>query len=125
MKRVSILLITVAFIAGIISCATAQYTLTISSTEGCSVITPGEGTFTYSAGTVVELVAMPEEGYSFVKWTGDVSFIDDVHAAATTITMNGSYDIMMESVKDGSIQIVIEYATLDDEGGSVTHPGEG
>jgi hypothetical protein len=49
--------------------------------------------FTYDTGTVVNLVATPEEGYRFDEWTGDVGTIADVHAATTTITMNGDYSI--------------------------------
>jgi uncharacterized repeat protein (TIGR02543 family) len=74
------------------------YDLTISSTtEGwllCgNVTTPGEGTFMYSSGTVVNLVAQAKEGCQFVGWTGDVGTIADVNAATTTITMNGDYSI--------------------------------
>jgi len=70
-----------------------EYALTISNTAGGSVTTPGEGTFTYEEGTVVDLVAEPEEGYRFVHWTGDVRTIGNVNAAATNITMNGDYSI--------------------------------
>jgi len=71
----------------------AVYELTISSTDGGEVITPGEGTFTYDAGTVVSLVAEAGESYHFTQWTGNVSTIADVNAATTTITMNGDYSI--------------------------------
>ena len=54
---------------------------------------PGEGDFTYAAGTVVNLVAMPATGYYFVNWVGDVGTVADVNAASTTITMNGNYSI--------------------------------
>jgi hypothetical protein len=64
----------------------AQYNLTISSTAGGNVTTPGQGTFTYNEGKVVNLLA-------FVKWTGDVGTIADVNAASTRITMNGNYSI--------------------------------
>jgi isopenicillin-N N-acyltransferase-like protein len=67
--------------------------LTISSTTGGSITTPGEGPFTYFYGTEVNLVAEPHEGYQFVNWTGDISTIADANAAATTITMNGDYSI--------------------------------
>ena len=70
-----------------------QYNLTISSTSGGSVITPGEGTFTYDPKMVVNLVAELEEGYRFVNWTGDVDTIVGVNAAATNITMDGDYSI--------------------------------
>ena len=71
----------------------AQYDLTIDSTDGGEVITPSEGTSTYDADTVVDLVAEAEESYHFVQWTGDVDTIADVYAASTTITMNGDYSI--------------------------------
>ena len=71
----------------------AIYGLNVSSTEGGSVIEPGEEVFTYDEGTVVDLVAEAEEGYRFVEWTGDVGTIADVYAAETTITMNGDYSI--------------------------------
>ncbi|MGM0404510.1 MAG: InlB B-repeat-containing protein, partial [Thermoplasmatota archaeon] len=67
--------------------------LTIDSTEGGSVTTPGEGTFDYVTGDVVDLVAEADADYSFVEWTGDNGTIDDVNAASTTITMEGNYSI--------------------------------
>ena len=70
-----------------------QYTLTISSTAGGSVTTPGEATFTYDAGNVVNLVAAPATGYGFVNWAGDVDTIANVNQATTTITMQGDYEI--------------------------------
>jgi hypothetical protein len=70
-----------------------QYELTISSTEGGSVTTPGEGTFTYDEGTVVDLVAEPEEGHRFVCWTGDVWTVGDVNTASATVTIRGNYSI--------------------------------
>ena len=71
-----------------------QCTLTISSTGGGSVIKPGEGTFSYDSGTVVELIAMPDTFfYSFDEWTGDVRGITNVNSAVTNITINGDYSI--------------------------------
>ena len=72
----------------------AQYSLTIRSTTGGSVTTPGQGTFTYDAGTVVDLVTVAEEGYYFVNWSGDVGTVACVIAATTTVTMNADYSIM-------------------------------
>jgi uncharacterized repeat protein (TIGR02543 family) len=70
-----------------------EYDLTISSTAGGEVMEPGEGTFSYGAGTPVGLVATASEGYDFVNWTGDVGTMTNPNAAATTITMNGDYSI--------------------------------
>jgi len=73
--------------------ALLSYNLTAASTDWGEVTTPEEGTHTYGCGTVVDLVAEPEEGYNFVKWSGDVGTIADIDAAETTITMNGHYSI--------------------------------
>ena len=96
LARVSIFLIVaglIVWMTGCYTCFPKEYTLIISSTEGGSVTDPGEETFTYNSGTVVDLVATPDAGYHFVEWTGDVSTIANVNAAATNITMNGSYNI--------------------------------
>jgi len=63
------------------------YNLTISSTTGGNVTTPGEGTFTYDEGEVVDLVAEADEDYFFEKWTGGVTTIANINAASTNITM--------------------------------------
>ena len=76
----------------------AQYLLTIDSTAGGSVMAPGEGTFTYDAGTLVDLIAEAGEGYQFFEWTGDVPTIADTDAASTMITMNNNYSIIASFV---------------------------
>ena len=93
LTKLSIFLIMTALIAGMAGCGPIQYNLTVSSTEGGDVIEPGEATFTYDGGTLVNLVAEADEGYQFVNWTGNVSAIAAVNADATTITMNGDYSI--------------------------------
>ncbi|MGQ9545758.1 MAG: InlB B-repeat-containing protein [Dehalococcoidia bacterium] len=96
-----------------------EYDLTVSSTEGGSVTNPGEGTFTYDEGTVVNLVARADSGYGFVKWTGDVSTIADVNSAVTAITMNGDNSIKANFGKLHNLSISSTY------GGSVAIPGMG
>lgn len=95
MAGVIIFLSAAALIAGMVDCdgGSAEYYLTISSTEGGEVITPGEGTFPYAAGTSVSLVAQAGGGYRFIRWTGDVDDIADVEDATTSITMNDDYSI--------------------------------
>jgi hypothetical protein len=93
---VGILLIMVALIAGTTGCNAEpplQCDLSISSTEGGSVITPGEQTFTYNRTSVVSLMAEADGGCQFIKWTGDVATIEDVNAASTNITMNTTCSI--------------------------------
>ncbi|MFO7773519.1 MAG: hypothetical protein R6V59_06255 [Dehalococcoidia bacterium] len=93
MKNVNTLLIVTALLAGMIGCAPAQYNLTISSSEGGEVTSPGEGDFFYDEGRVVYLVAEAAEGYHLENWTGDVGTVADVSDSTTTITMNGGYSI--------------------------------
>ena len=72
----------------------SSHSLTVSSTDGGSVAQPGEATFTYEDGSVVDLVATPAIGHHFVNWTGDVGTVGIVDSAETTITMNGDYAIV-------------------------------
>ena len=100
-----------------------QFDVTTSSGTGGSVTIPGEGTFTYDAGTVVSLVATPANGYQFVNWSGDVGTIANVEDASTTITTNGGYSITanFEQITPEQFDVTIFSST----GGSVTMPGEG
>jgi hypothetical protein len=100
LARVGIFLVTAALIAGMVGCAGGDgdgappyYELTIDSTAGGSVTTPGEGTSTYDPGEEADLVAEAEEGYRFVEWTGDVASIGNVDAAITYIIMNADHSI--------------------------------
>ena len=98
------------------------YSLTVSSTEGGSVTSPGEDIFVYAANTTVPLVTAPDEHYHFNNWTGDVSAIADVNAASTNITMYDSYSITASFELDDGWYSLTTFST---EGGSVTTPGEG
>jgi hypothetical protein len=91
----SIFLIMVTLTAGIVGCVQpVQYSLTISSTAGGEVTSPGEGTFSHYAGEVVTLIALAGNDYRFANWAGDVSTVADPNAATTTITMNDNYSVM-------------------------------
>lgn len=67
--------------------------LGIGSTDGGEVTTPGEGVFVCTAGSVVDLAAVADEGYGFVGWTGDVGTVADVDSAQTTITTDSRYSV--------------------------------
>jgi hypothetical protein len=99
MRRVGVFLLAAIWIAAMAGCAPAQGSLTVSSTEGGQVIIPGEGTFAYDAGTVVDLVAVAEEGYYFFNWSGDVGTIAGVFVATTTVTMDADYSIVANFVQ--------------------------
>jgi len=132
MKRTGIILLIIFLVAGIGGCEPSctpstpslQYDLTISSTAGGSVNTPGEGTFTYDEGTVVSLVTTPSSGYHFVNWTGDTATVANVNAAYTTITMQGDYSITANFEVGEVPPIQYDLTISSTAGGSVTTPGE-
>ncbi|MBS3817485.1 MAG: hypothetical protein KGY76_07995, partial [Candidatus Thermoplasmatota archaeon] len=96
------------------------YDLTVDSTEGGNVTEPGEGTYIYEEGEIVDLEAIADEGYRFVEWTGDNATVDDTTSNQTTIEMLDNYTITAEFAP-------VNYElTLDStSGGNVTEPGEG
>ena len=122
---VGILSIMVALVAGMAGCASSatEYDLTISSTEGGVVTTPGEGTFVYDDGDVVDLAATPDASYVFVNWTGDVDTIEDVNDATTSITMDDNYSVTANFVLIAPTQYDLMISST--VGGEVTDPGEG
>ena len=99
---IGILLIVAALVVGVIACDGADtYQLTISSASGGNVTVPGEGTFAYPAGTVVPLVATPDDGYQFSSWTGDTTYVASSSAASTIITVNGDCAIVANFETEG------------------------
>jgi hypothetical protein len=122
--RLSIFLVIGALIAGIVGCAAGprEYTLTVSSTGGGEVTSPGEGSFIYYEGEVASLIAVAESGYRFANWAGDVSTIADPNAAATTITMNDDYSIMANFYE---IPMTYYTLTLAVNGNGSTSPSAG
>jgi uncharacterized protein YkwD len=124
MKRIGSLLIVLALIVAMAGCTfvgpsggpVGEYcVLGITSTAGGSVTTPGEGTFTYDAGTVINLLAEPEEGYQFTSWSGCVGAIANVTAASTTITASASYSIRANFSGNASSPLGTNYTEAEVE----------
>jgi len=128
MQRITLAAISCLLLVGLTlpGCTTEvdhEVALSVSSTIGGSVIAPGQGTFPYDAGAVVDLVAEAQAGYQFVKWTGDVGTIADVNAASTSITMDDDCEILA----DFEVIPPVRYnlVTSSTTGGSITTPGQG
>jgi hypothetical protein len=64
--------------------AAVYYTLTVSGSNGSVTLNPTGGS--YASGTIVTLTAVPNSGYAFSSWSGDLSG----NTNPTTITMNGN-----------------------------------
>jgi len=125
MKRIGIFLIVAALITGMAGCVDIDgggggdngesYSLTIISTAGGSVSTPGEGHFTHSEGAVVNLTAEPGEGCQFVNWTGSVDTIANVNATSTAITTNAHCSIRANFSGNTSCPVGINYTEAEVE----------
>lgn len=70
-----------------------EYDLTTTSSAGGDVTDPGESTYTYNCGDIVDLEATADACYHFVNWTGDIGDIDDINEPITTITMTANASI--------------------------------
>ena len=55
---------------------------------------PNIGTYPYATGTIVPITAIPDNGWQFDGWTGDIDTIADVSSSTTTITMDSMKSIM-------------------------------
>jgi formylglycine-generating enzyme required for sulfatase activity len=81
-----------------------SHTLTVSSTTGGSVTSPGIGAFTYGPGVSVTLVASPQAGYEFVNWTGsavEAGKVANPNASSTTVKVDASYAVVANFAKGG------------------------
>jgi len=75
----------------------AYVELTTSSTEGGSVVMPGEGPFTYGYDKLAPVEAVAEEGYQFTHWSGtaiDANAMLDPCAPHTSVIMDANYSLV-------------------------------
>ena len=98
--------------------ALLSYNLTAESTDGGKVTSPGEGAFTYNCSMVIDLVAVADECYEFVNWTGDP--VADPNSATTTITMDAA-----KNVTANFALLSYNLTAESTDGGHVSSPGEG
>jgi len=98
-------------------------TLSVSSSAGGSVAAPGEGSYSFTQGTSVSIVASPQAHYQFVDWTGtavNAGKVANARSASTTVTMDRDYTLAANFALD---QCTL--TTSSSSGGSVSTPGEG
>ena len=97
--------------------------VSISSSDGGEVKTPGEGDFSYDYGSRIDVNAMAESGFYFAGWTGtavDAGKVDNADMSSTTITVDGDYTLK------ATFQVIECTLTVSsNENGHVTVPGEG
>lgn len=85
-----------------------------SKSTACNLtVVNGTGSGQYENGTQVAIVAnAPQEGQTFDKWIGDTTYVSDVSAAETILTMPAADVTVTATYK------AIEYYTLTVENGS-------
>ena len=70
-------------------------TLTITASEGGSVVVPGEGQFDIKDGTTLAIQAVPADSeHAFMTWSGtavDGDRVEDPNAASTAVLVDGDY----------------------------------
>jgi RHS repeat-associated protein len=76
-----------------VTIAADSVVLTVSSTQGGTVIVPGEGSFVYGWDERVTLTAIPHAGFQFIGWIGDVETVSATKAETATISMNGDFGV--------------------------------
>jgi hypothetical protein len=99
--------------------ATVQYTLTVIKT-GQGTVTPDPGDHDYDAGTVVDLTATADEGWTFDGWNGDVADVDD---ETTTIPMNSDESVTVTFAADDDNDGVPDEAEQGPDGNDATYDG--
>ncbi|MHC4440880.1 MAG: InlB B-repeat-containing protein, partial [Planctomycetota bacterium] len=103
--------------------AAVNVKLTVTSTDGGSVIDPGEGVIVMDSDSQIPLVAEAESHYTFVKWTGsavDGDFVEDPDSPITRVYVDR--DLSLKAHFDINTCTLTISST---SGGSVTTPGEG
>ena len=99
------------------------YTLTASSSKGGTVAIPGMGTFNCSYNSNASLVAIPNDCYRFVNWTGTgvtASKVANPNSPSTIITMSTNYSVQANF----AISTYSTLTTSSSVGGKVTSPGQ-
>ncbi len=82
------------------SCEVAEYDLTVSKDEE-GTVSPLPGTYSYSYGTEVDIVATPDEGWEFDQWTGDYPS-GGRYEEEITIEITGNKSVTANFVEDFS-----------------------
>ncbi|MCX5645445.1 MAG: VWA domain-containing protein [Phycisphaerae bacterium] len=107
------------------ACPLQGYTLSISSTEGGSVIEPGQGDFPGYCHESVPIKARAETCYKFKEWTGtavDANKVEAPKEPETTVFVDADYTLIANFELDPNLYLLEISST---EGGSVVEPGEG
>jgi hypothetical protein len=91
--------------------------LSVWSSAGGSVVTPGEGEFTYDYGDFVRLEARAHPGFVFVRWSGDYSGTDN----PTYLALDRDYRIRANFVSARDVLYVEDNRPGNPQAGGSVH----
>lgn len=91
--------------------------LSLSSTPGGSVISPGEGSFAYDFNASVRIEARPNTGFTFVGWSGDVSTTQN----PLSLVLTDDYTIKANFASSLTVLYVDDDAATDPASSDPTH----
>ncbi|MBW1915920.1 MAG: hypothetical protein JRI86_13465 [Deltaproteobacteria bacterium] len=97
-----------------------QYTLTMGVSSGNGSTIPAVGDHDYDEGTVVNITAIPDSGWEFDSWTGDVA---NTALSTTTVTMNSDKTVTALFTEIPSVQYTLTTLISPSGGGSITASG--
>ena len=100
--------------------ATHELTMAVDASGG-GTVDPDVGTHTYDAGALVPVTAMPDAGYRFDHWDGDVA---DANAASTTVTMDADQTVTAYFVATHVLTMAVDASgggTVDPDVGTHTY----
>jgi parallel beta-helix repeat protein len=95
-----------------------QYTLTMG-VNGNGSTAPAVGDHDYDEGIVVDITAIPDSGWEFDSWTGDVA---DTSSVTTTVTMNSGKTVTATFTEIVPVQYTL---TIGVSGNGSTTPAHG
>jgi len=93
-----------------------RYSLSVSADPeegGTASFAPAQPDGGFLAGSVVNLIADPAEGYTFAGWTGDTANVADPSDPTTTIVMNADADVVATfevSVAERQLTVLVQPA---------------
>lgn len=90
--------------------------------EGEGTTEPGQGVHVYEEGTELEVEASPQEGWTFVKWEGDV--LEDQEGEEKITVVMDEDKTLTAHFEEGE-PAVYELNVETTEGGEAVEPGEG
>jgi hypothetical protein len=93
--------------------------LTVMASAGGDIVAPSQSVIEVRKGASAAIVARPQRGYTFARWTvsGDSATVTYQNAASATVTVTGSDTVRAEFLAVPSLPVTIDVSTVPTENG--------